>query len=243
MLKKFNCQWNGKKIAKEIEKGNLLFDCSIQRGLVWDLDRKSLLINSMIEDYPIPAFYFAKRDDGKYDALDGKQRSNTISTFINNEFELSENCPSVMDENGNECEIAGSKFEDLPEWIQDQILNYSLTIYYFDGIIEEEIHELFYRINNGKPLTSIELTRVKAQSLEAFQVISKHETISNAISEKGKVKYNDENLAMQMWAMCFTENPDFTTKEFRPLIETANVSETQIQILNSAMDYVQIEES
>lgn len=238
MLKKANMQWNGKKIAKEIEKNNLLFDCTVQRSLVWDLERKSLLINSMISDYPIPPFYFARREDGKYDALDGKQRSNTISQFVNGEFALSKNAEPVTDENGNEFEIAEKHFNELSEWIQDQILNYSLTIYYFDGITEDEIHELFFRINNGKPLTSVELTRVKALSLEKFQEIAKHELIDSIVNEKSKAKYNDENIAMQAWALCFAENPDMTTKEFRPLIENARVTENQIEILNQAMNYI-----
>ena len=41
----------------------------------------------MIEGYPIPAFY-ASKDENGYSMLDGKQRSNTIAEFINNQFTL-----------------------------------------------------------------------------------------------------------------------------------------------------------
>ena len=192
----------------------------------------------MIEGYPIPPFYFARRDDGKYDALDGQQRSLAIKGYLDGEFPLSEDMPAVTDENGYPVIITGMIFPELPEWAQDNIKDYSLTIYYFEGITEEEIAELFFRINNGKPLTSVELTRVKAKSILKFQEIAKHEMIAGAITEAGKRRYNDENVAMQAWALCFSDCRDFTTKGFRPLIESAAVTEEQVQEIGQALDYV-----
>ncbi len=238
MLKKANIQWSGKTLRNQIEKGQVSFDCAVQRNPVWDVSRKSLLIHSMIEGYPIPPFYFARRDDGKYDALDGQQRSLAIKGYLDGEFPLSEDMPSVTDENGYPVIITGMMFPELPEWAQDNIKDYSLTIYYFEGITEEEIAELFFRINNGKPLTSVELTRVKAKSILKFQEIAKHEMIAGAITEAGKRRYNDENVAMQAWALCFSDCRDFTTKGFRPLIESAAVTEEQVQEIGQALDYV-----
>lgn len=71
MLKKVNIQWSGKQLFKKVMSGDVLFDCTVQRGYVWDTSRKSLLIHSMIEGYPVPAVFFARREDGKFDALDG----------------------------------------------------------------------------------------------------------------------------------------------------------------------------
>lgn len=239
MLKKANIQWSGKQLTKKVNNGDVLFDCAVQRGYVWDNDRKSLLIHSMIEGYPIPAFFFARRGDGKYDALDGKQRSNAIASFVAGEYCLSEITPYVYDENGDEIDISGNNFDDLPEWAQDAIKDYSLTIYYFEGITEEEISELFYRINNGKPLNSFELTRVKAKSLKQFQEIAKHKVIQSTLTEKSAENNNDEYMAMQAWAVCFTDNLDFGVKKFRPLIENACVTNDQIHILKESLDFVE----
>ena len=169
MLKKANIQWSGKTLRNQIEKEQVSFDCAVQRNPVWDAARKSLLIHSMIEGYPIPPFYFARRNDGKYDALDGQQRSLAIKGYLDGEFPLSEDTPPVTDENGYPVAVTGMVFSELPEWAQDNIKDCSLTIYYFEDITEEEIAELFFRINNGKPLTSVELTRVKAKSILKFQ--------------------------------------------------------------------------
>lgn len=238
MLKKANIQWSGKTLRNQIEKKQVSFDCAVQRNPVWDDSRKSLLIHSMIEGYPIPPFYFARRDDGKYDALDGQQRSLAVKGYMDEEFSLSDDTPPVTDERGYPVVIAGMTFPELPEWAQDNIKDYSLTIYYFEDITDEEIVELFFRINNGKPLTSVELTRVKAKSILKFQEIARHEMISEAITEAGKRRYNDENVAMQAWTLCFSGCRDFTTKGFRPFIESAVVTEEQVQEIGQALDHV-----
>lgn len=240
MLKKANIQWSGKTLCNQIEKGMVLFDCAVQRNPCWDISRKSLLIHSMIEGYPIPAFYFARRSDKKYDALDGLQRSTAISEFLHEDFSLSDDTPSIKDDDGYVIEIHGKKMSELPEWAQDAIKEYSLTIYYFEDITEDEVAELFFRINNGKPLTSIELTRVKAKCLKEFQEIASHNLISDSVSDSGKKRYTDENIAMQAWMICFSSVKDFSTKAFRPCIESAEVTSEQIDKMKAAMDSVKL---
>ena len=87
MLKKANINWTAKQLCKMMDKGTINFDNSVQRGYVWDLKRKSLLIDSMINSYPIPPFYAAKNENG-YDMLDGKQRASAIHEFISGKFAL-----------------------------------------------------------------------------------------------------------------------------------------------------------
>lgn len=73
MLKKANISWNARQLSKMIEKGSITFDSAVQRGFVWDDERKSLLIHSMLEGYPIPPMYAAKDTETKIlSMLDGK---------------------------------------------------------------------------------------------------------------------------------------------------------------------------
>ncbi len=225
MIKKANITWSAKQIVKSIEKGTINFDNSVQRGLCWDQERKSLLIHSMIEGYPIPAFFAAKNENG-YDMLDGKQRSNAISDFINNKFAIT-GVPEISNEENETIDINGLTFSELTEDLQDTIKDYSLTVYYFDGITEDEITEMFYRLNNGKPLTAIELTRVKAKSIDKIKEIGKHELFTSVLTEKALNKYTNEDITIKSWALLNTENPSFETKVIRPLMENADITEDQ----------------
>lgn len=220
MLKKANIQWTAKTLFNQMKKGAVCFDNAIQRGHVWDSKRKSLLVHSMLAGYPVPAFYAAKKENG-YDMLDGKQRSTAISEFFSGKLVLN-NIPPVEYTNGEDTKIVninGMTYSDLPEELKDEFDSYSLTIYYFDGITDDEVTEMFFRLNNGKPLSAIELTRVKAKSLEKIREIGKHPLFSEALTEKAIGKYTNEDIIIKSYAVLHEENPSLETKVIRPYME------------------------
>lgn len=59
-----------------------------QRNFVWDITRKSRLIESILLEIPLPVFYLARDKDGKYQVVDGVQRLTVIEQFFSNEFKL-----------------------------------------------------------------------------------------------------------------------------------------------------------
>lgn len=239
-MKRYNMNLTCKGLYNRMLKDEINFDCAVQRGLVWDNDKKSLLIHSILYGYSIPAFYMTKNEDGSYDSLDGKQRSNAIFDFMSGQYALSVDFPMVYDDNNQEENLSGMYWAQLPEWAQDRIKDYSLTIYYYEDMKEDEVREFFRRLNNGKPLSAVELTRVKAVSIADFQEIAKHTAIRNAITEKGKARFADENLAMQVYAMAYMENLDFGTKAFRPYIQEVVVTQEQKDTILHGLDYMSL---
>lgn len=218
-----NIQWTAKTLVNQMKKGNVNFDNAVQRGLVWDNGKKSLLIHSMLYGYAIPAMYFTRDENGVYDSLDGKQRSNAISEFMNDEFTLTLDTPSVVDDEGKAEDFSGMSFSQLPEWAQDRIKDYSLTIYYYEDMTDQEVKEFFRRLNNGKPLTAIELTRVNTPSLKAFQELASHDAIQMVVTAAGKKRFTDEMIAMQLYHIVSVENPDFSTKSFREWVRDVEI--------------------
>lgn len=233
-------------------EGNLSFDNAVQRNLIWDNDKKSLLIHSMIIDFPIPPLYCnCVFDDPKkkiYDFVDGKQRVlGTTIPYLSDEYVLT-NVPIInLDENSKDDEdadpeklidINGLKFSELPEDFRDRVKNYSLTLYYYENMEQEDVEELFYRLNNGKPLSAIELTRVKAKSLDMIQKIAKHEIFKKALTEKAMQKYMNEDTAIKSWAILNTENPSFETKQIRPMLIDAEVTEEQANTITAVYNKI-----
>ena len=131
----FTCAGFGmtvKGLKKKMENGEVTFENSVQRGLSWDLERKSFLIDSILQGYPIPDMYAQRGENGVYDMLDGKQRSNAIVDFINGKYAL-----TGMSENMEEYE--GLTFDQLEEEDKDTILDRNISIKYLDGATKEEI--------------------------------------------------------------------------------------------------------
>jgi Protein of unknown function DUF262 len=59
-----------------------------QRRLRWTNKQKSLLIESLLLNIPVPPVFFYENDLARYEVMDGQQRLNAIKEFFNNEFPL-----------------------------------------------------------------------------------------------------------------------------------------------------------
>lgn len=234
-MKRYNISLTAKGLYKKMQAEQINFDTAIQRGLVWDLSKKSLLIHSMIEDYPIPPMYLTKNVDGTFDSIDGKQRSNAIASYLNGDFVL-EGVPVVHNDEGAEDDVNGCAFENLDSVYQDRIKDYSLLCYYFEEVTEDDVREIFRRLNNGKPLSAVELTRVKAVSIDKIQEIAHHAAVQMAVTEAGKNRFADETLAMQILGMRNMETPDFSTKVFRPWIQQFIIADNEVSEIKAGLD-------
>jgi hypothetical protein len=59
-----------------------------QRRLRWDNKKKSLLIESLFLNIPIPPIFLYESEAARYEVMDGQQRLNAIHTYLANDFRL-----------------------------------------------------------------------------------------------------------------------------------------------------------
>lgn len=71
---------------------------------------------------------------------------------------------------GEVYEIAGKKYAQLDEAVQDKLNDYEMTIYVFTDCTGEDIREMFTRQNNGKPLNNTQ-KRTAIESEKVSDVI------------------------------------------------------------------------
>ena len=131
---------------------------------IWTLEKKQLLIDSIINGYDIPKFYFhrfvkPKRtlEQTKRSAIiDGKQRLEAIWQFIDGEFSLSDDFEYLSDP---KIKPAGLKYAELGRkfpTLKIRFDSYDLAIVsvYTDDI--ELIEDMFFRLNEAVPLSAAE---------------------------------------------------------------------------------------
>lgn len=126
------------------------FQPAFQRKEVWTKKQKSLLIESILINIPIPAFYVDDRNSAKWNVIDGMQRLSTIMGFVNDDLELGE-----LDY----LDLKGRKFSTLDRKYQRRIEDCELTFNLVrPGTPEEIAFNIFTRINTlGTPLSAQEI--------------------------------------------------------------------------------------
>lgn len=244
-MTKANINWNINQIVKGMTNGTIRFDNAIQRGYVWDKKRASLLIDSVLREYPVPPIFTIRTEEkitvknkevSVYDCIDGKQRSTTFKLFMENAFKL-EGLEPIILADGSEIDINGKTFEELDEEMQDAIKSYTLTVYYFSDITDEEVAEMMSRLNNGKVLTGTENARIKAKQLDTIKELASHNLLTNYLTEKAIKGYANEDIIIK-FALLLSDQTELSNKNVREAYETYNFGESTCSSIIDTMDFV-----
>jgi 3-phenylpropionate/cinnamic acid dioxygenase small subunit len=131
---------NIKDLYEQLRDGKIISDIELQREIVYDTEKQVLVIDSIVNGIPLPAFYFWKNEDGILEVLDGKQRIEAIKKFIENDIQYQD----IL-------------WKQTDKKIQGKINETELSIIICEGK-EQLKREIFRRINTlGVPLSPYEV--------------------------------------------------------------------------------------
>ena len=258
-MKSTKPNWNNKTLAKMEKKETLRFDYPIQRkGGQWDRLQQSLLIHSIIGGYPIPPVLVLKAtvdEDSKVEfVLDGKQRTTTLLNFMagvkDNEgqyperaYALHEETPTVFIED-EEYVLAGKYFDELPEDVISELNSGSFQITRLEEATDEEIEELFYRWNNGTPLSKQQKTRavMGVEKAGVIDALVKHKFITDIakFTPLQLRRSTDEGVILQTLMLLSGKEDSFVADnllKFSEEIRNQDISEI-VKDLTETMDYI-----
>jgi hypothetical protein len=116
----------------------------------WSEPTQSLLVESVINNLSIPAFFFEVIVEGGVEhnqVIDGQQRLTTLFDFFRNKFRLvdSQDAPYLSP---NSVHYAGRTFDELPQAYQQAFKKYRLAVIKLRNLGGMRL-EVFRRINQG----------------------------------------------------------------------------------------------
>jgi hypothetical protein len=136
-----------KAIDKVYKRRDKIEMPDFQREEVWTDQKKHMLIDSILRGWHLPKFYFKKNADGSYECVDGQQRLNAIFEFYDENLKLPETTAK---------EYGGTYYSDLPDDTSDEFDDYEIEIEEIEDATDEELEELFRRLQLGTPLNTAE---------------------------------------------------------------------------------------
>ena len=115
-----------------------------QREFVYDAKKRDAVIDTIRKSFPLNVMYWVVNDQGTYEVMDGQQRTISFCQYVSGDFSIP---------------VGGypMAFDNLQKTQQDQILNYTLMVYFCSGSDTEKLD--WFRIINiaGERLAAQEL--------------------------------------------------------------------------------------
>lgn len=180
-------EWNG--------NGTLLLQPDYQRREVWGDAARVMLIDSILNDIPMPKIFVSKaiKEMRTYrSVIDGQQRITTVLSFLNDGFKLRAPYSGPYD---------GKKFSELPEEIRNDFLLYAIDFNEASGLPPEELREVYSRVNKYLvPLNRQELR--KADLPGQFLKISEELANLDSLDELGIFNATARRRSMDVEYVC-----------------------------------------
>ncbi len=173
-----------------------------RRGRLWSASDKGYLIDSIINGYDVPKLYLADFQFGDsplnlkrlpFAIIDGKQRLEAIFDFFDGTLVLNEDFEWKQDP---DLKLGGLSLRDIrasyPS-VAEAFEEESLDIMSVVTEDENEINELFVRLNRSKPLTGAEIRNAMTGPVsDVTRSIGSHEFFTEIVkfSSKRAADYN-----------------------------------------------------
>jgi hypothetical protein len=147
-----------KELLSWSAKGELVLQPKFQRRDVWSDKARSYLIDTILRGKPIPKLYMRVTFNQKTkrvsrEIVDGQQRLKSVLLFVDDGFKFSKT---------HSTEYGGHYFSDMDDGIKEDILDYEFALDNLGEMQDEEIHDIFARLNTySTTLNNQELRHAK----------------------------------------------------------------------------------
>jgi hypothetical protein len=212
-----------RNVLDMLRDGDIELAPDFQRNRVWKATQKSRLIESILLQIPLPAFYFAEDSEGMLRVVDGLQRLSTVQQFVQEEsFELT----------GLEYlhDAGGKRFGELPAPWRRRIQNTQIVVHVIDPTTPSGVkYDIFKRINTGgSPLNHQEIRHCmsKQRSRDFLSRCTHMPEFGDAAGGRlvDHVRMNDREMVLRFCAFSLLGERTYYEKEFRamdPFLEEA----------------------
>lgn len=213
--------WTIQEMYKLIKERKINLRPSYQRNFVWTKKDQQLLIDSILNKWPLPTFFLYKNSDGMYEMVDGQQRAETICRYIKGD-------------------ISDSHKRNYKDINSSLFLGYELNITEITEIDSkvESISDFYALVNKrGMHLNNSEVNKAQYANhpflLLAEELLATPEVTGlNIFTNATIVRMNDRSLIEELIAYLY--KGFFDKRDLVNEIYQSQISDDEIQSLKSS---------
>lgn len=186
-------------LCDQLRTASIVVNRAYQRtSKIWPPAAKSYLIDTILNGYPVPKIaLYQKLDLTKRrtvrEIVDGQQRTNTILDFYNDKLRIT-----------GKSKYAGKIYSQLDESDQRQFLEYALSVDVFVGATENDIRQVFRRMNSYTvPLNPEEKRHATFQGQFKWFIVDLVERYTEPLKQMGVL--SESNISRMQDAKLFSE--------------------------------------
>lgn len=143
-----------------------------QRGEVWSSEKARKLLDTIYKRWDIPKVYLNVIDDENFEVIDGQQRLTAIFKFYDDDLALPNDTEN----------IGGLTYQQLEDRIKDRFDDYEIDLVLIKEATEEEIRDLFLRLQLSTPTNTAEKLNAISGSMTIYiKKLSRHNFFKSKI--------------------------------------------------------------
>jgi hypothetical protein len=167
----------------------------------WTRSDEQYLIDTILRGFGIPPIFLHEKGESEF-IVDGQQRLNTIWKFRDNKLPLNQKYSElIINDEKNKQKNNGEPayyYDELHKEWQDIFDSYPLPIIYLKDYNDEEIRDLFRRLQHGKPLIPGEiLNAYPGDIVLVMRNLADHKFFKNVVAIKTK-RYKHYYISAQL---------------------------------------------
>ena len=224
-------QFNISLINEYINDRDIDLAPDFQRHFVWnEITKRSRLIESIMLRIPLPVFYLAQDDEGRFQVVDGLQRLTVINQFLENKFKLKgleylKDCEGKYFKNG--------VVDSIESKYVRRISQTQLVCNVIDPQTPSRVKfDIFKRINQGgKPLKPQEIRNCMAlpSARKFLKNLANSEVFVNATGGVATSRMQDQELVLRFIAFYISRNNMINNYKYTGTMEV---------FLDDALDHI-----
>lgn len=211
-----------------------------QRESVWTTPQKQLLVDSLLHKIDIPKLYFrdvnGNEDGYEFEVVDGQQRLRTILSYLKDDYRLGSSSDDVEGEI-----IAGKLFSELSTSLQIEFKSESLDVIVLQHYSDDDVEEMFLRLQNGTPLNAAEKRRaIKGNVRTIVKDLSGNKIFSLVGYTDKRYAYEDTTakLLHEILAPGLTDIKPATLERMYRSNEGLKETDKKVQITKSSLNFL-----